>query len=98
MSLSGRPFRLIPTVPGSALERGHRRQRTEEETVMAEAPQQDGIADEEAQALADATEAALTERYDRLRHVLAILDDASRRADAMLRLELSLRSVHAPTT
>jgi hypothetical protein len=46
--------------------------------------------DEELQSLADATEAAFTERYDRLRHLLATLDDASRRADAMLRLERSL--------
>jgi hypothetical protein len=59
---------------------------------MAEAPRGDGIADQEVQALVDATEAALTERYDRLRHLLAILDDASRRADAMFRLERSLRT------
>lgn len=50
------------------------------------------MADEVSQALADATEAAYAERYARLRPVVAILDDASRRADAMLRLEFSLRS------
>ena len=59
---------------------------------MAEAPRGDASANVDVQALADATEAAFTERYDRLRNVLAILDDASRRADAMLRLELSLRT------
>jgi len=50
------------------------------------------MADEEAQAQADASEAASTNRYDRLRTLTAMLHDASRRADAMVRLELSLRT------
>ena len=49
------------------------------------------MAPEKLQALADADEADVSERYERRRRIASILDDAARRADAMSRLEAWLR-------
>jgi len=46
---------------------------------------------DETQALVDGDEADALRRYQRLYELRELVADASRRADAMLRLELSLR-------
>ena len=50
------------------------------------------MAPEEIQALADATEADAAERYARRQRFNTLVGDAVRRAEAMTRLELALRT------
>jgi hypothetical protein len=48
------------------------------------------MAPQELQVLADASEADARERYQRMQDFGAVVEDAVRRADAMVRLELQL--------
>ena len=50
------------------------------------------------QKLVDAEEATISARYQRRRHIVAMVDDAARRADAMSRLDAWLRYRPEPPT
>jgi len=56
------------------------------------------MAPQEIQALVDAEEADVSARYDRLRRMASMLDDAAKRADAVSRLEAWLRLHPMPHT